>query len=77
MPERMKGGSDIASLINAPYSGIATLSQNTRNDQYFLHEFKQLGMMMLMISMKLYFNECREMSVHMMSKTMVKVITRC
>ena len=37
MPERMKGGSDIASLINAPYPGLATLSQNTRNDQYFLH----------------------------------------
>ena len=65
MPEWMKCGSNVASLINALYPGLATLSQNTRNDQYFLHwtiPFKQLGMMMLMIPMKLYFNECREMS---------------
>ena len=37
MPERMKCGNDVASLINALYPGLATLSQNTRNDQYFLH----------------------------------------
>ena len=37
MPERMKCGNDLAYLINALYPGLATLSQNTRNDQYFLH----------------------------------------
>ena len=59
----MKCGNDVSSLINALYPGLATLPQNTRNDQYsFIEPFKQLGMMMLMISMKLYFNECREMS---------------
>ena len=36
LPERMKCGNDVASLINALYPGLATLSQSGRNDQYFL-----------------------------------------
>ena len=80
----MKYRNDVASIIDALYPGLATLSQNTRNDQYFLHwiwtawndDVDDLNETILqwmqgdelMIWM---------IQVHMMSKTMVKVITRC
>ena len=38
LPERMKCGNDVASLINALYPGLATLSQSGTNDQYFLDQ---------------------------------------
>ena len=38
LPERMRCGKNVASRINALYPGLATLSQNARNDQYFLDQ---------------------------------------